>query len=314
MTDGEKKGYPLWHNAVAGSVAGFGSRMATAPLDLLRIRSQLNYAVYPSILQSWRSIIQKEGGITALYRGNVAAIYLWISYSAVQFSIYNYQMKYHTNSFAAGALAGVGATLLTYPFDVCRSTFAARGVMTEQRMPMSSFVEPPLRNVPSSSPPTTIWQFARELYSKKGIGGFYAGVGPAIVLILPYMGLNFWLYEKIVQSSNRPVVSLYAGGIAGALSKCIVYPMDTIKRRLMVQAFYEKAATSRLTGAPYSSALDCFQQIVKEEGFLSLYRGVATSVLKTTLSSGLSFGLFRLTKNSLETLYDGAPQMPRYSP
>lgn len=30
----KKKQHPGWHNAVAGSVAGFGSRFATAPLDV----------------------------------------------------------------------------------------------------------------------------------------------------------------------------------------------------------------------------------------------------------------------------------------
>ena len=35
------KTYPQWHSAVAGAAAGAGSRLLTAPLDLLRIRRQL---------------------------------------------------------------------------------------------------------------------------------------------------------------------------------------------------------------------------------------------------------------------------------
>jgi hypothetical protein len=33
---------PIWHHAVAGGVSGAGARIVTAPLDLLKIRRQLN--------------------------------------------------------------------------------------------------------------------------------------------------------------------------------------------------------------------------------------------------------------------------------
>ena len=33
---------PIWHHALAGGVSGAGARILTAPLDLLKIRLQLN--------------------------------------------------------------------------------------------------------------------------------------------------------------------------------------------------------------------------------------------------------------------------------
>lgn len=83
--------YPQWHNVVSGAVAGAGSRLATAPLDLVRIRWQLEKTVTyprPSLWSSMATIVRNEGGVLALFRGSVAATYLWVGYSMVQFAVY----------------------------------------------------------------------------------------------------------------------------------------------------------------------------------------------------------------------------------
>ena len=71
--------YPFWHTFVAGGVAGAGSRVVTAPLDLIRIRRQLAPpVVYPSesLWDTWTNIVRNEGGVAALFRGNMAAIFV----------------------------------------------------------------------------------------------------------------------------------------------------------------------------------------------------------------------------------------------
>lgn len=82
---GEKstKSYPSWHNIVAGAAAGAGARFFTAPLDLIKIRRQL---MSPSssgngiasfsplgLFTSLRDIVRNEGGLSSLFRGNLAA-------------------------------------------------------------------------------------------------------------------------------------------------------------------------------------------------------------------------------------------------
>jgi len=405
----------LSNNLIAGACAGLASRMVTAPLDLIRIRRQLSpLTLYPSesIVQSWRNIYRNEGGIVALFRGNLAAIYLWMGYTSVQFTVYNFakqQLTTQTNdersissalavvdffrgnatatAFVSGAVAGACATLSTYPFDVCRTTFAARGANSSQAstethssskpppvtktatettvkdvrpsrpaIPFHSLAEPdlhhhiPLRPVPTTAtssttmkkvldqavgatsnssssaastnrPPQTLLGFVQQLYQTKGWKGFYAGSGPAVLQIIPYMGLNFALYDILTTKptttsndetgTNRKSVSLsaYAGSISGAVSKLCVYPIDTVKRRLQAQAFYDTHTNA--TGAAdslgktrpnqqYTGMVDCFQRILREESVYSLYRGVVPSVLKSTIGSGLSFAVFRFTKNALE--------------
>lgn len=306
---------PIWHNLVAGAVAGASSRMATAPLDLIRIRRQLSPpTLYPSesLWQSWAKIVKNEGGLSALFRGNLAAIYLWIGYSAVQFSTYNrckeyiYSIHPHANqtavAFGAGASAGLLATLATYPFDVCRTTFAARGItQTTSQAPLHSIMEPHfsdrMANNRNNKVPTTLSEFAVHLYKQKGVRGFFAGAGPATIQIIPYMGLNFAIYDKLTSQDRSVVLSGYAGSISGATSKILVYPIDTVKRRLQAQAFYV-SADSR----DYRNTFDCISRMYTEGGIVSFYRGVVPSVLKSTIASSLSFAFFRLTKNALETM------------
>jgi hypothetical protein len=444
--------YPVWHNAVAGGVAGAISRVATAPLDLIRIRRQIQpQTLYPreSLLRSFQNVIHTEsGGFYALFRGNTPALALWIGYAAVQFGLYQrtrqyiqsmidtnagghqqqqQQQQYSTvSAFAAGAFAGTCATVVTYPFDVCRTIFAAKGIdmpshvtpmtitttatmppithaspytHTNRFVPFSSLVEPDFRNSspsqglysypsatkPSSlssnqglvsagsstsvvvhssknvSPPRTLTEFSRRLYHTRGMVGFYAGCGPAVVQIIPYMGLNFAIYDTLTSGDKRVTISAYAGSISGAISKIIVYPLDTVKRRLQAQAFFEsntvlpnperasqhslnntnqvhsterykrqtKAKIIRIGNPvsirtyfttsinadtvrtrshhfapPYQGMMDCIRSIWRNEGITGFYRGVTPSVLKTTIASGLSFALFRGTKNILEVAHD----------
>jgi len=81
----------LFDDIFAGAFAGFVARMLTAPFDVIKIRFQLQNNTerkYTSVLQSIRSIVSEEG-FFSLWKGNVSALYLWISYSMIQFAAYD---------------------------------------------------------------------------------------------------------------------------------------------------------------------------------------------------------------------------------
>ncbi len=102
--------------------------------------------------------------------------------------------------------------------------------------------------------------------------------------------------------------------LLGGSSKFIVYPLDTVKKRLQAQAFNtfwgtsaEKAgsaASSVVSKAEYNSLVDCAMKIARDEGIGAFYRGLAPSVLKTMGATGLTFAIFTFTKNTLETTHD----------
>ncbi len=302
------KEYPLWHNSVAGAVAGAGARLATAPLDLVRIRRQLDRSVTyprPSLMSSFATIVRDEGGVLALFRGSLAATYLWIGYSAVQFGVYGHIKAWFEShddpkrphptvvAFLSGGSAGLCATVTTYPFDICRTTFAARGMPSVSSI-QSSFADPN----PTFRPPKSLHQFALSFYRQKGIRAFYAGCGPASIQIIPYMGLNFAIYDSLTSGDKAIGLSAYAGTISGSVSKIIVYPMDTVKKRIQAQAVFGPV------GDTYFGLVDCVAKIMKNEGYSTFYRGLLPSVLKTGIATGLSFSLYRGTKNMLEGFHD----------
>ena len=99
-------------------------------------------------------VVQNEGGIRGLFRGNLAATSLWVSYTAVQFSSYGvaktfFQTTFPRESqstlvaFCAGASAGVTATISSYPLDLCRTVFAARGTQIELESSIAAVGEQP---------------------------------------------------------------------------------------------------------------------------------------------------------------------------
>jgi solute carrier family 25 (mitochondrial thiamine pyrophosphate transporter), member 19 len=360
--DHDKHPYPQWHNAVAGGVAGAGARLATAPLDLIRIRRQLERNVTyprPSLWSSLQQVYRDEGGISALFRGNMAATYLWIGYSMVQFAVYSRLKHYlegkdhndddnagttssrsNTNNndnsfelprvptwistnptavaFLSGAGAGLCATVSTYPFDICRTVFAARGVIPAASAVAATpeAVATPAAAVAAASaasatktkqhvsfePPKSLSECASAMYRQRGLPVFFAGIKPAVVQIVPYMGMNFAIYDALTRGDRSVGLSAYAGMISGAVSKLIVYPMDTVKKRLQAQSVFGPQINS--CGRYYTGLWHCLTTMIQKEGVVSLYRGIVPSVMKTTIGSGLSFSFFRMAKNGLEEIHD----------
>jgi len=123
--------------AIAGGIAGLISRFVIAPLDVIKIRLQLQSrggTTYRSAFHAGKTIVAREG-LAALWKGNIPAELLYVSYSMVQFVAYREahvlleraEFPSSYRSFVAGASAGVCATLATYPLDLLRTRFAAQG-------------------------------------------------------------------------------------------------------------------------------------------------------------------------------------------
>ena len=111
--------------------------------------------------------------------------------------------------------------------------------------------------------------------------GFYSGLGPAIVGVTPYIGLNFALYETLktvtekFQSKDSPFTSVLTkgalGGVAGGSAKFIMYPLDTVKKRLQAQTL-QSSISELFQGPRYKNMQDCFITIAKQEGMRGFYR------------------------------------------
>ncbi|KAF3909174.1 Mitoferrin-2 [Orbilia brochopaga] len=268
---------------IAGAVAGLVSRFCIAPLDVVKIRLQLQPqllaatnginaaavtgaapastgAVYKGIYGTMKTIVKQEG-FTALWKGNVPAELLYLTYGATQFYAYSRCRQLLVSSSSttlpvgavstlSGGLAGGLATSITYPFDLLRTRFAASKVARAHGGLMTA---------------------VRGIYNAEGPRGFYRGGLAAIVQIVPHMALFFGSYETfkaalnavVVPSTRQPYhiaagnhasnidggtvsgwrhvlsaaggVDAIAGTVGGVVAKTGVFPLDTVRKRLQVQ-------------------------------------------------------------------------------
>lgn len=290
---------------VAGAVAGLVSRFVIAPLDVIKIRLQLqihslsdplsvrnvNGPVYKGTLGTLKQILHEEG-ITGLWKGNIPAELMYLTYGSAQFSAYTYvshlletipapyTLPGSAASFISGAAAGAAATTATYPLDLLRTRFAAQG--TDRVY-------------------TSILASVKHIAHHEGPRGFFRGLGAGISQIVPYMGLFFASYESLKPiMANCPLPlplgssDAVAGVIASVLSKTAVYPLDTTRKRLQVQGPMRERYVHRNIPT-YTGVLSTVSHIWKHEGRRGLYRGLTVSLLKAAPASAVTMWTYERT-------------------
>ncbi|KAH8557056.1 mitochondrial carrier domain-containing protein [Umbelopsis sp. PMI_123] len=303
--------------ALCGSVAGMIARFAIAPFDVVKIRlqvqSQRQYlpfsrksasgsAKYTGLVNGLK-VIAREEGIRGLYKGNLSAEYLYITYGATQFYAYHKLENIITaldkqqviptpaKAFLCGMGSGTFATTATYPFDLLRTRFAMQGEVKVY---------------------TGVIQAVKEITQTEGIRGLYWGLGPSITQIMPYMGLVFMSYDmlsssfswmrenQILSEEHRFLQDGTCGALAGLISKCGVFPLDVVRRRLQVQGLHRTDyVIASIPEYSRQSVLACMKAIVQKEGALALYKGLVPGLVKVGPASAINFLVFEKSKRIL---------------
>merc|ERR1711915_344133 len=129
-----------------------------------------------------------------------------------------------------------------------------------------------------------------SLMSKKtlksdGIQGLYRGFVISAVGIFIYRGMYFGLYDTlkpIVLGADAGVtLSFFLGWAVTVTAGLMSYPIDTVRRRMMMTSG---------GGVKYKGSLDCFMQVVKNEGFMSLMKGAGANILRGVAGAGVLAG------------------------
>jgi len=99
--------------------------------------------------------------------------------------------------------------------------------------------------------------------------------------------------------SDKPKKSFMAdfliGGVSAAVSKTIVAPIERVKLLLQVQ----DASTTIKPEDRYNGIGDCFQRVIKEQGFASLWRGNLANVIRYFPTQALNFAFKDFYKKAL---------------
>ncbi|THY13293.1 hypothetical protein D6D01_08382 [Aureobasidium pullulans] len=298
----------------AGAIAGLVSRFCIAPLDVVKIRLQLqshslsdplSYAhhahkgpVYKGTIATLKTILREEG-LTGLWKGNVPAEGMYLAYGGIQFLAYRsatqaieevspYKLPGTAVSFFAGAAAGTAATTVTYPLDLLRTRFAAQG---------------------NDRVYTSLLSSIRDIASNEGPKGFFRGLGAGIGQIVPYMGLFFAFYESLKPAFagvSLPLDSLgsgdaIAGVLASMMSKTAVFPLDTVRKRLQVQGPTRAKYVHKNIPVYDTGVIRTLTSIAAREGVRSLYRGLTVGLIKAAPASAITMWTYERAIHSLQS-------------
>ncbi|KAL0457390.1 UNVERIFIED_CONTAM: Mitochondrial thiamine diphosphate carrier 2 [Sesamum latifolium] len=314
-------------DASAGAISGAISRTVTSPLDVIKIRFQVQLepttqwallrrdvyspAKYTGMLQATKDIFREEG-LRGFWRGNVPALLMVMPYTAIQFTVLHKlktlasgssKSEDHINispylSYASGALAGCAATVGSYPFDLLRTILASQGEPKVYPNMRSAFV---------------------DILETRGVRGLYAGLTPTLVEIVPYAGLQFGTYDTFkrwTMAWNRyrshygtqaeDAISSFqlflCGLAAGTCAKAVCHPLDVVKKRFQVEGCNDPRYGARVEQHAYRNMHDALRRILHAEGWAGLYKGIVPSIVKAAPAGAVTFVAYEFTSDWLELL------------
>lgn len=278
---------------VAGGLAACGAVTFTNPIELIKIRMQLQgelvkssknaVKLYENPIQAFFWIYRNEG-IRGLQQGLVGGYCYQLGLNGCRIGLYEPSRYYLTkylrpsiftengnipqNIFInvfAGFLSGSAGAVLGSPFFLVKT-----------RMQSYSKAKTTL-NVGQQTYYKSVWDGLASVYKIAGVKGLFRGVDAAILrtgagsaaqLPVYYYTKNFLLYEKIVKDDTLALhfLSSLAAGVAVAI---VMNPWDVVLTRVYNQR-----------GDLYSGPIDCFAKTIRAEGFGALYKGFWAQLLR----------------------------------
>ncbi|OQV24656.1 Mitochondrial coenzyme A transporter SLC25A42 [Hypsibius exemplaris] len=135
-------------------------------------------------------------------------------------------------------------------------------------------------------------RYLTERYRHEGFLSLWRGNSATMVRVIPYAAIQFasheqWKHVLMVEDIRTvsPGRRFLAGSLAGVTASTLTYPLDLARARMAVT---EKSR--------YSSLRDVFRHLLKEEGWLALYRGFSPTILGVIPYAGASFFTFETLK------------------
>ncbi|CAK0786495.1 Mitochondrial adenine nucleotide transporter adnt1 [Coccomyxa viridis] len=294
---------------VAGGVAGGVSRTAVAPLERLKILMQVQGKdkVYTGVWQGLK-YMSKEEGIRGMFRGNWTNCVRIIPNSAVKFLTYE-QLSRRISHYlieqggdgqmtpllrlGAGACAGIVGMSATYPLDMVRGRLTVQSMQGNHRY-------------------RGIMHATSVIIKEEGIIALWKGWLPSVIGVIPYVGLNFAVYETLKDSVLKyyelnderelsTLARLACGAIAGTTGQTVAYPLDVVRRRMQMSGWQGAQALHAEGGSAiaYKGMMDCLVRTVQEEGVRALFKGLWPNYIKVVPSIAIAFVTYEKLKEGL---------------
>lgn len=273
--------------ALSGAAAVI-SKTAAAPIERVKLLVQNQDEMikqgrldkpYTGVIDCTTRTLRTEG-VLPFWRGNLANCIRYFPTQALNFAFKDkikaifgskksdgYMVKFGKN-IASGGAAGAMSLCFVYSLDYARTRLANDAKVKGAERMYNGLVD-----------------VYRKTLKTDGIQGLYRGFVISCVGIIVYRGCYFGFYDTlkpILLGDNAGVALSFALGYVVTISAGLVsYPIDTIRRRMMMTSGQ---------AVKYKGSVDCFVQIVKQEGFMSLMKGAGANILRGVAGAGVLAG------------------------
>jgi len=280
----------FFENFMLSGVAAGVSKTAAAPIERVKLLVQnQNEMIKQGILdRPYKGVIDcttrvmKTEGFFHFWRGNLANVLRYFPTQALNFAFKDTvkaafatpktasgTRKFATN-IASGGVAGTMSLIFVYSLDYARTRLAndAKGGAKGGERQFNGLIDVYVKTLKSD-----------------GIRGLYRGFVISAVGIFVYRGLYFGLYDTLkpllLGDEGSVVLSFFLGWIITVTAGLFSYPIDTIRRRMMMTSG---------AAVKYKSSIDCGVQILKHEGFMSMMKGAGANILRGVAGAGVLAG------------------------
>lgn len=174
--------------------------------------------------------------------------------------------------FVSGIVAGISNALVCAPLDTSRTRFQIQGLYNEKKY-------------------SGIIQALFQIYKKEGFKGLYQGSSISVIAYPTSWSFYFYFYEKSKKNLGKKIESktlnnLISASFAGVISSIITNPLWLIRVRM--QAQYPNV----------KSSFDILREMVNNEGFFTLYRGITSNIL-SVVHVAIYFPLYEYLKENV---------------
>nr|ALS04567.1 ADP,ATP carrier protein 3 [Pseudodiaptomus poplesia] len=275
-------------NFMLSGVAAGVSKTAAAPIERVKLLVQNQGEMikqgrldkpYKGVVDCTMRVFQTEG-VYPFWRGNLANVLRYFPTQALNFAFKDTvkaafktpkdapsYMKFATN-IASGGVAGTLSLCFVYSLDYARTRLAndAKGKGGERQF--NGLVDVYVKTLKSD-----------------GIVGLYRGFVISAVGIFIYRGMYFGLYDTLkpmlLGADAGVTMSFLLGWAVTITSGLMSYPIDTVRRRMMMTSG---------AAVKYKNPLDCAVQIMKNEGLMSMMKGAGANILRGVAGAGVLAG------------------------
>ena len=281
----------IWKTALAGANAGVAGTLLGYPLDNIKTRMQTGAG--SKMLRVFGDVVKKEG-FWALYVGVANPLAALTILNTLNFSQYSkfrtfYKVRdeviqkggFEWKILLAGASVGPMSSLISTPFELVKTQMV-------------------LHSNQLGSNRTSAVRSAREIVRTHGFDALFSGHLVNTTREMVFIASYFAIYEHTKKSiahmatkfgfSSNVAIPL-AGGLSGAASWFISFPLDSVKSNIQGAALHERKSR------PYATTIAW--NIMKERGLRGLYRGAAPSIARAFLVSSSRFTVYEGTLSLL---------------